>query len=176
MTRNPCLVEGCAGFVHARGLCGLHYQRWSYTGTVELIRPNLEARFWAKVNRTDTCWLWTAAIAMPQGYGLFFTSGKRRAYAHRLAYELLVGPIPEGLELDHLCRVPVCVNPAHLEAVTPRENFLRSTHPSALTHRGTCKRGHSTDDMYVSPKGHRMCRPCQRMRGNQAYAGKRGRT
>jgi HNH endonuclease len=91
-------------------------------------------RFWAKINkggpipehRSDLgpCWLWTAATNY--GYGVFRID-RRSIYAHRYAYELLVGPIPDGLQLDHLCRVPPCVNPTHLEPVTHRENILRGT-------------------------------------------------
>lgn len=83
-----------------------------------------EPRFWAKVSPPNGagCWLWTATLV--RGYGQFGI-GSRRQYAHRVAYELLVGPVPEGLQLDHLCRTPACVNPAHLDPVTCRENLLR---------------------------------------------------
>ena len=77
-----------------------------------------EERFWAKVDKTDDCWLWTANRTNA-GYGHFWLD-RRMVLAHRFAYELLIGPIPDGLTLDHLCRVRACVNPAHLEAVTNR--------------------------------------------------------
>ena len=83
--------------------------------------------FWFWVNKTDTCWLWEGNIAT-NSYGLYtanFSGQRQTKRAHRLAYELMVGPIPDGLELDHLCRVRNCVNPAHLEAVTHQENVLR---------------------------------------------------
>lgn len=79
-------------------------------------------RFWAKVHKTDSCWLWTASLTF--GYGSFW-DGKGQVRAHRFAYELLVDPIPEGLQLDHLCRIRHCVNPDHLEAVTNAENVQR---------------------------------------------------
>jgi hypothetical protein len=85
--------------------------------------PPLEERVWAKVEKTEGCWLWTAAIS-PNGYGKFMVSG-RPVNAHRLVYQLTVGPIPDGLDLDHLCRVRHCVNPDHLEPVTRSENLLR---------------------------------------------------
>ena len=85
----------------------------------------LPERFWNKVNKTEGCWLWTAALS--HGYGRFGKGGA----AHRLAWEDRNGPIPEGLVLDHLCRVPRCVNPEHLEPVTHRENTLTRCAPLA---------------------------------------------
>ena len=82
----------------------------------------ISARFWAKVDKTETCWLWTGGQSA--GYGRFGFKGRPNLGAHRFAYELLVGPIPPGLDLDHLCRVRNCVNPDHLEPVTRRENLL----------------------------------------------------
>lgn len=85
-------------------------------------------RFWPKVERVeDGCWLWTASLT-GDGYGRISLGGKfgPMGLAHRVAYELLVGPIPEGLELDHLCRVRRCVNPEHLEPVTHAENVRRA--------------------------------------------------
>lgn len=86
--------------------------------------------------------------------------------AHRYAYELLVGPIPEGLHIDHLCRVRLCVNPAHLEAVTCHENNRRSTSPTAVNAKKThCPRGHEYTEentYFAPPDGRRMCKPCAR--------------
>jgi HNH endonuclease len=87
-------------------------------------RPTEAERFWAKVDKTESCWLWTGALA--KGYGQFGGTRKQRIQAHRWAYQELVGSIPEGLELDHLCRVRRCVNPAHLEPVTHSVNIMRS--------------------------------------------------
>lgn len=120
-------------------------------------------RFCAKftVGNRANCWLWHGA-KMKDGYGNFKAAG-RFVRAHRYAYELLVGPIPEGLVLDHLCRVPLCVNPSHLEPVTRRENVLRgetvAASNAAKTH---CKKGHplSGDNLYEH--GHsRHCRVCR---------------
>ena len=88
-------------------------------------RKTVEERFWGKVNKNapNGCWEWTAGL-FGNGYGHFWTS-VRWVGAHRWAYEALVGPIPEGLELDHLCSNRKCVNPAHLEPVTHKENTLR---------------------------------------------------
>jgi hypothetical protein len=80
-------------------------------------------RFMAKVYKTETCWLWTAAKAT-NGYGMFGSLNDVTT-AHRWAHELFIGPIPEGMDVDHLCRVRECVNPEHLEAVTRIENLRR---------------------------------------------------
>lgn len=89
-------------------------------------------RFWAKVDRRNDneCWAWTAGTADHGNarYGQFHIAG-RTVSAHRAAYTLLVGMIPDGLQIDHLCRNTLCVNPAHLEAVTQRENILRAIRP-----------------------------------------------
>ena len=125
----------------------------------------VEDRFWAKVEKTETCWLWTACKHRA-GYG-FFRVGGRNLYAHRWAYELLVGQIPPDLELDHLCRVPACVNPAHLEAVTPRVNTLRGLGPAALNSQKThCPQGHpyDTENTFLRTSGRRLCRTCHRAR------------
>ncbi|KKN75628.1 hypothetical protein LCGC14_0378660 [marine sediment metagenome] len=128
-----------------------------------LIPP--EERFWAKVDKNGPlwngtpCWLWLAA-KYSLGYGRFKVNARLEAVrAHRWAYEQLVGPIPEGLEIDHLCRNPPCVKPAHLEAVTHSTNVKRGLRGQLQTH---CNRGHEFNSLntYISPAGGRQCRPC----------------
>jgi hypothetical protein len=114
------------------------------------------------VDKSGECWLWTAS-QRGNGYGQFTVNGKGVS-AHRFAYELMIGPIPEGLDLDHLCRARACVNPAHLEPVTNAENILRGTCPPAINARKThCPRGHeyTPENTYVNPAGGRECRACR---------------
>jgi hypothetical protein len=120
-------------------------------------------RFWSKVEFSlDGCWIWTANV---NGGGYGQVSMNKTTYrAHRVFYEALVGPI-ETETLDHLCRVRACVNPSHLEPVTMRENTLRGVSPVAVNaKRTTCVAGHAltTDNVYVTYRGFRHCRTCQR--------------
>lgn len=112
------------------------------------------------------CWIWTASVSTP-GYGQVYLSGRNRI-AHRLVYELLVGPIPEGLNLDHLCRNRRCVNPAHLEPVTQRENLMRGvgTIAGQNARKTHCKHGHefTPENTRRDAKGNRHCRACARQR------------
>ena len=129
----------------------------------------VQSRFWTKVNKTDDCWLWTGNTAS-NGYGRVSIAGQNLA-AHRVSYEWLVGPIPDGLELDHVrdrgCTSRACVNPAHLEPVTHRENTLRgdtiTSRAAATTH---CPRGHALEAGNLVPsslkKGRRQCLTCSR--------------
>lgn len=133
-------------------------------------RTPLVDRFWVKVEKTDGCWLWTASKSL-DGYGYIDlpNPSTKKVFAHRFAYEQLVGPIPDGYQIDHLCRVRNCVNPAHLEAVTPRVNVLRSSGVAANRARQShCKRGHELagDNVYVQPSRprSRRCMTCMRER------------
>lgn len=122
------------------------------------------------------CWLWTASITS-SGYGLIKHSGKLLT-AHRLAYEWYITTIPDGKELDHLCRTPACVNPWHLEPVTHRENVLRGISPAALCAKKThCPAGHKYEgeNLYVCKKGSRKCKACGRERKQRSYYRQLGR-
>ena len=122
-----CSIRKCEEPSGRRGWCELHYTRWRRNGhpeKVQIIHGDDEARFWSYVEKTDGCWEWTGAKD-GDGYGHLTIAG-RVVGAHRFAYELLVGPIPEGLEIDHLCRNRACVKPADLEPVTRAENLRRA--------------------------------------------------
>jgi hypothetical protein len=109
------------------------------------------------------CWLWVGSNA-PQGYGQ-----SRQKAAHRLVYERLIEPIPEDLELDHLCRTPICVNPLHLEPVTHQENMRRMgrVRSAKITH---CQRGHAftPENTQTKVNGTRECRTCRRVNQERA--------
>lgn len=141
--------------------------------------PTSEERFWAKVAKDSPvpecrpdlgpCWLWTASLNN-MGYGQVRVNYVLKL-SHRFAYELLVGPVPAGLELDHLCRTPACVNPAHLEPVTHRENMLRGNTPAGNHARSIeCPKGHprTPENTCVTPEGWRQCLPCRKDTHNRA--------
>lgn len=126
----------------------------------------LPPNFWSKVQEDSKtgCWRWQAAKT--SGYGSFGVGCHRTALAHRVAYETLIGPVPDGMELDHLCRVRECCNPEHLEPVTHSENCARSPLVGkwklATTH---CPRGHEYNDentYYDRRRNKRQCRACGR--------------
>jgi hypothetical protein len=128
-------------------------------------RQSISERFWAKVDRLGAgeCWEWLG-YRSENGYGRFmpvYTIAP--LYAHRWSYEATHGPIPKGLQVDHLCRNRSCVNPSHLEVVTPRDNVLRSTNFAAVHARKThCPQGHPYDQQNtILYRGRRHCRACR---------------
>lgn len=136
-----------------------------------LFQSTIPPRFWRKVYAIPNgCWLWTGC-ADQLGYGFIYDEKlKRQIRAHRFSYELFIGPIQKGLTLDHLCRVPRCVNPLHLEAVPHRINVLRGIGPTAkLAQKTHCLRGHPLDLLNTirHKGGRRGCRECQRLRNAQ---------
>jgi hypothetical protein len=164
-----CTIEGCSGRRQARGWCGKHYMRWRQHGDPHFTeRPTwgqpADVRFWSKVDASGVCWEWTASDDGAKGYGRFDHQS-----AHRWAYEFLVGPIPEGMTLDHLCLNKRCVNPDHLEVVTAGVNTLRGGSVAAVNARKThCPAGHPYEGdnlrVYIRPSGHAMrtCKACIR--------------
>lgn len=172
---TACSLESCTRIAQARGYCRACHKRLLRQGAIRLLesrRAPVGPRFWAKVGRVGTCWIWSAG-RHDNGYGMFWLDGTTRL-AHRVAYELLIGPIPDDLQLDHLrdlCGNKACVKvaadetgPAHLEPATPRENTLRGDGPSALNAVKTqCPVGHPYDDENTYRSGgKRACKECRR--------------
>lgn len=117
-TTKTCTIGGCDRPFYGHGMCNMHYQRWRKTPegkAFQAANKTAEQRFWQKVDKTETCWLWTGHISRT-GYG-YALGG--------LAHHFLVGKPPEGFEWDHLCFVRNCVRPDHLELVTRAENIKR---------------------------------------------------
>lgn len=141
--------------------------RYTARNTMPAHRLDTATKFWRKVTPSDdgSCWIWQGKKNR-YGYGRM-TPGYRgtgEKGAHRVAYELLVGPIPEGLVLDHLCRVRDCVNPAHLEPTTIGENVMRGdTHGARNRAKTHCAQGHPfiADNIYASAGRARECRTCK---------------
>ncbi len=188
---HTCSVTGCDATYKCSGYCAKHYQRLRNTGSLELAKRTPEERFWSKVDKQGPppalrpelgpCWLWTAAKSV-SGYGRFGTaalSGGGQA-AHRASWRMAHGPIPEGLHIDHLCRVHNCVNPAHLEPVTPKVNSQRGiaadfcrARAFVATH---CRNGHEyTPENTSISEGFRQCRVCKAANSLRSNERRRGR-
>lgn len=167
-----CAVDECGiTRIKGQGLCGMHYARFLRLGSTALPPKVTDHEYFMKhSHRGDfhQCWTWTGAI-LPNGYGMASVGG-RKVGAHRLSHELFVGPIPEGFEVDHLCRKKDCVNPTHLEAVTPLENTRR-----AHAHINHCPAGHpkTPENLIPQAKGSGKCRVCHRDRARIRRAAQR---
>jgi hypothetical protein len=171
-----CSIGACEKPQRTRGWCIKHYNRWYRYGdpfAVCYIVGDDLARFWSKVDKTDICWLWTDHLDS-SGYGKFKVQGKM-VPAHRWAYEQFVEAIPEGLTIDHVrdrgCRYRHCVNPAHLEPVTPVVNTMRGDAPTAINARKThCVNDHPFDEANTyfltlrNGRTRRSCRACNRQK------------
>lgn len=177
MQNRTCSVDGCERAMRSNSLCAMHWKRWSKTGevgpshSVSLLGMTTQERFHAQVEKAPDggCWTWKSLLnGDPDEYASFDVDGKQ-TYVHRWSYERHVGPIPKGMQIDHLCRNRACSNPEHLEPVTPRENVLRGDTIVAINAAKTeCVNGHplSGENLYVAPtddgRRHRSCRTCRR--------------
>jgi hypothetical protein len=146
----------------------------SYSGSYMILETEQEhERFWYKVNKTSTCWLWTAYIRK-DGYADFRLHGKQ--LAHRVSWQTINGPVPENHVLDHLCRKRSCVNPAHLEPVTQKENTMRGEGSAAgFSNRTHCDNNHEFNEANTSYRSDkkspaRRCSECQRIQSRKKYA------
>ena len=128
---------------------------------------DIAEKFWRSIQRSESCWLW-AGTKTGAGYAVLATTRQYgMLYAHRWAFETFKGEIPEGCEIDHLCRVCSCVNPDHLEAVPHKINVLRGVSPMAANATKThCPKGHLYDLLNTFWQGpsDRVCRTCKRER------------
>lgn len=180
--KRYCEIDECGRDAVGWGMCKMHWQRWRKWGDPRKVdsrwRQTDVERFWAKVDKSsDGCWLWTGCTK--NGYGCFWvtveTGRDRMVQAHRFAYELARGPLMEGVTLDHLCHTREvaiclsaadcqhrrCVRPDHLEPMDLPANIRRGGNGAKTR----CKRGHPFDEAntWVSKKGGRFCRTCQRL-------------
>jgi hypothetical protein len=174
MAKGTCVIEDCGRPHYGRGWCKKHYLHWWQYGTP--FRLTVEDRFAAMVDKNGpvpecrpelgSCWVATTSLK-GDGYARITDARGVRILAHRWTYEQFVGPIPDGLQIDHLCRVRHCVNPDHLEPVTSRENTMRGTNFSAQKARQThCIRGHefTPENTRINRAGNRQCRACRQAR------------
>lgn len=167
---KACTVDGCERTTWLV-YCKLHAERVARLGTPHLSAPlTLQERFDAKVDkRHGGCWIWHGA-ANHLGYGQIWLSDEKRVdMAHRVSLRLVGREIPEGWDVDHLCRTPACVNPDHLEPVTHAENMARApwSAPEYQRAKRACKYGHPftpENTQYVNNKSgtRRRCKECRK--------------
>jgi len=185
---KTCSIDHCELPAKARALCNTHYQRWFRTGVATARDMAPEMRFWEQVDKSGSCWLWTGATF--RGYGRIFLTVNGKGFTtgvHRYAYKLLVGDLPDDLQLDHTCHSTAvalglcaggetclhraCVNPDHLEPVTAKVNTRRgNTIQRANLSKTHCNHGHEyTEENTYRVKGRngsdaRQCKTCRRLR------------
>lgn len=169
---RTCEYDNCTNKYYAKGYCSKHYTRVIRHGDPAIYRvtpPTPSQRFWARVNKygpcsppaIGVCWIWEGR-KNPDGYGCFDYE-HTPVLAHRFSFTEVYGDVPEGLQLDHLCRVRHCVNPSHLEAVPQLENVRRGLAGQHYRMITQCPRGHSYDEGNTvhTAQGKRYCRACR---------------
>lgn len=164
-----CLKEGCEKLKYCRGMCKTHYRKWvdenpdkkrkSILPRVYPAPPILQSVLDRVVAGHNNCWVYIG-FKNKKGYGSFL--GK---WVHRVTYQEMIGPIPDGFDIDHLCKNRSCCNPAHLEPVTHQENVRRGDTGNPQRGRTHCPSGHeySKENTKIEANGSRSCRTCKRM-------------
>lgn len=174
--RKTCSVEGCENAMRSNGLCPKHRHSLKRHGDPLAAESGpLRDNIWRRVDASGDCWQWTGDKNTNKyglSYGIVRTSKTERMVAHKFIYLQLVGEMPEGLQLDHLCRNTLCVNPDHLEPVTALINVRRCPWNAADMNRVKthCKRGHeySPENTRVRD-GSRQCVQCHRLAARRRY-------
>lgn len=178
--KRVCPVVGCGKPHDSRGYCKMHYMRLRNAGDLDVL-PRADWKTLYEVDQAG-CWIWQGRLDR-DGYGC--RGGSMRSEfgtdrAHRAFYMMLVGEIPEGLVIDHLCRVTACVNPDHLEPVTPEENTRRGENFLATNRKVThCPQGHvyAGENLVIKVAGNsrkRVCRTCRNAQALHAWRRKKG--
>jgi hypothetical protein len=172
MANRTCSIDQCERPSKAHGMCGMHNERRRRNGDANnpgkyALDPLERLAQYVSPGAPDECWIWRGTTNA-DGYGAIRIKNARLP-AHRFVYEVMVGPIPDGLHLDHVwargCTSRSCVNPAHLEPVTLVENVMRGNGVGAVNARKTtCPQGHEYDKVWVDAIGRasRQCSTCQR--------------
>lgn len=170
MGNRTCSVGGCQGKHQARSYCFKHWKKWRKYGDPlgGYAPPTAQEYIEANTERDGQCLVWTGT-KLANGYGSVGVRSFNVALAHRLSYQEFVGPIPEGLQIDHLCRNRACVEPSHLEPVTQAENMLRGLQSRIINGMDDkCVHGHlyTPENTYITPgrPNSRRCRECARIR------------
>src|SRR3990167_4248135 len=170
----PCSIEDCPRPRRGRGWCGTHWLRWRKHGSPLAIDfpsrgKSLAEKFeLAVIRRSTGCWEWNGCFD-PNGYTRLYHA-HRGIFGHRFSYEQARGPIPIGMEIDHLCRNTGCTNPEHLEPVPHRINVLRGIGtPAVNAVKTACPRGHQydTSNTIRYPDGRRWCRKCKNQQARE---------
>lgn len=175
---KTCSLEYCDRPHDGRGFCQAHRRQWVKTGETRPIRHGLNGSTVAQKLELNTradrnCLRWTGNHSKA-GYGMVVVGNRVKEYVHRLAYELAHGPVPDGMQVDHICRVRDCINIDHLQVVTGELNSQFAKHGDAHIPTVTCINGHrfTPDTTYVAPSGKRRCRVCRDARIPCATCGK----